>query len=283
MHARAVVLAIVAGKCIRVRSLESNTVFPKALLRFTNRRRRRAFRRIADLSDEPGEIPTGIASRFANDMLEQPAVIIACDLVFGFLIGIRFTLVPEQSPKATGAQLVNAFHQSIKKFAGAFQIIWSGGHEEFRIRRRYFNALALGKPLPHAGGAVAHAGHCNGNVVSLIERIAEGRNKAAFRAMVLDSWLRIVGDAPGVSAERNHHARFGLLADLAVVGGVGLARDYEDFSNANVGNLGFKDRFAGFQDAKLKLIKSSSGYVPLGAKGVRCAIERQALPLARQR
>src|SRR5579859_1016436 len=268
MHSGAIVLAILSGQRVRIRPFESDARLPKALLRLANWRRRRTLGRIADLSDKPGKIPTSLAPRRADNVFQHPPVIIAGDLVFGLLISVRLSLVPEQSAKAATAQLVDSFHHAVKEFAAAFQGVGGVRHHKFRVCRRHFNSFSFEQPVPHAGAAVAYGGHRDGDVISLIKRIAEGRNKTALCTVVLHSGLGIVGDAPGVSAERNHHSRFGLLAYFTVVGGVGLSRNHKNFSHSYVWHRGLKDWLAGFQRPKLEFVESSSRHAPLGAKGM---------------
>jgi hypothetical protein len=81
---------------------------------------------------------------------------------------------------------------------------------------------------------VTYRGDADGDMVFAIEGVAEGRDEAAFAAVVLDAGLGVVGEGPFRSAETGDHSSLGGPRYFAVVGGVGLTGDDEDLSDTDV-------------------------------------------------
>src|SRR5712664_3172140 len=128
------------------------------------------------------------------------------------------------------AELVDAEHHPCEEGAVADEgaggvcsdVPRHGGHDVY--------GGVCGQPLTDTGRTVTDRGDADGDMVSAIEGVAEGRDEAAFAAVVLYAGLGGVGEGPLRSAETGDHSGLGCLRHLAVVGGVGLAGDDEDFS-----------------------------------------------------
>lgn len=145
-------------------------------------------------------------------------------------------------------------------------------------RGRVREARAGGQPLAHARRADACRHDADGDFQALGQRVAEGREEAA--AAAARAGLRVVREPPRLAIERRDEAGLGLLFLLAVVGGVGLAGDDEDFAEADVRDVGFGEGFASGQCADFEAEPASGGGVEFGAESVGPGLEGERLPRA---
>jgi len=189
---------------------------------------------VSSLRDEPSEVPSGLLAGCMDDGHHNAAIGDGVDVMLRGLMGVGLSLVPEECAKAVNSELVDAQHHPFEELTVADEgaggvcsdVPRHGGHDVY--------GGVCGQPLTDAGGTMTDGGDADGDMVSAIEGVAEGRDEAAFAAFVLYAGLGVVGEGPFRSAETGDHSGLGRLRHFAVVGGVGLAGDDEDLSDTDV-------------------------------------------------
>src|SRR6185369_3328333 len=112
VDAASLVLAVVAGNGVGVGALERDAAVPERLLRGPDLGHRGVGRRVvAHLGDEPGELPTGLLGRGADDGGEAVAVLVAGRVLpRRGLVAVGLALVPEHRAETAGPEAEDAGH-----------------------------------------------------------------------------------------------------------------------------------------------------------------------------
>src|ERR1700756_3813336 len=109
---------------------------------------------ISRFRHEPREVPSGFLARFTDDVRQYAAVFLSGYLMSGFLICIRFALVPEQCAKVMRSQFVNTRHHPVTQSAITFPNSRLDPRDELGLGRRNGKPSSFRQPLPYAGGSV---------------------------------------------------------------------------------------------------------------------------------
>ena len=189
---------------------------------------------IAHLGDEPRDAPAGGGARGCNDALQILAILGRRDFAVRRLTGIGFALMPEQGAEAAGAEGFFSGDNFIKQGAGADPPVGAGGDGVHAGGGRSGHGVAGGQPFAHAGGTDAQGDESDGHLKAGGHGVTEGGQKTA--AFAAGSGFGITGRLPMAiqNVIGDDERTFGGLFFFAVIGGIGLAGDQKNFTNADM-------------------------------------------------